>query len=264
MEGSREEDLGAEIQTLHVLGDSSSFGWGVNFEGSYPQQLKGKLKQSPKYSELIVKNYSTPGFTTYQGRLLLDDKVNIKKGDIVLVSFGSNDSYPSIKSDDIYSQEGNSLPGKINWSLNRLKIYKALRTLVHYLPEPTISETTIRRVSLEEYQENLKDIFQTILRDGGTPLFVNICNVGEYRSAAEKTAKDWNVPFYNFPEIFNPYLSKVHDLYPEKFVDYFEAYGKLIEKETQLVFLFPDLCHPNAIGHQLMADILSLEGKLFQ
>ena len=30
-------------------------------------------------------------------------------------------------------------------------------------------------------------------------------------------------------ETVKPYLSKIHDLYPEKFVGYFEAYGKLIE-----------------------------------
>ena len=76
--------------------------------------------------------------------------------------------------------------------------------------------------------------------------------------------RDHHVPFYNFPEIFKTYLSKIHNLYPEKFVRYFEVYGKMIEKEAQLVFLFPDLCHPNSIGHALMADILSLDDKFLQ
>ena len=93
------------------------------------------------------------------------------------------------------------------------------------------------------------------------PIFINVCNTGDYGGVAEKTANSLHVPFYNFPEIFKPYLSKIHDLYPEKFVSYFEAYGKIIEKETRLVFLFPDLCHPNYIGHELIADILSLDGK---
>ncbi len=261
---SEDEYLGAEVRTLHVLGDSSSFGWGVKFEDSYPQKLKEKLKQSSKFSNLVVKNYSTPGFTSYQGRLLLDDKLKVKKDDIVLVSFGGNDSHPAAKSDRVHFKIRNSFIGKINWSLNRLKIYKWLRNILYYLPESTVSETKNRRVSLEEYKENLKLIFKSTLREEGAPIFVNICNTGVYGSTAKIVAKSLRVPFYNFPEIFKPYLSKIHNLYPEKFVSYFEAYGKLIEKEDQLVFLFPDLCHPNSIGHALMADILSLDDKFLQ
>jgi lysophospholipase L1-like esterase len=253
-----------EGHTLHVLGDSSSFGWGVDFEDSYPQQLAEKLKQLPLTSSITVENYSTPGFTSYHGQLLLEDKVKIKNGDIVLVSFGSNDSYPSLKSDSVRFQARNSMVGKISWSLNRLMIMKWMRTLIHSLPEPRISKTKNNRVSLEEYQKNLGVIFQEILQRGGKPHFISVCNGTEYRDVAKQTAKSAHIPFYDFPDIFKPYLSKVHDLFPKKFVTYFEAYGKILEKETQLVFLFPDLCHPNAIGHGLMANALfeGLEGEI--
>ena len=253
-----------EGHTLHVLGDSSSFGWGVDFEDSYPQQLAEKLKQFPLTSSITVENYSTPGFTSYHGKLLLEDKVKIKNGDIVLVSFGSNDSYPSLKSDSVRFQARNSMVGKISWSLNRLMIMKWMRTLIHSLPEPRIPKTKNNRVSLEEYQKNLGVIFQEILQRGGKPHFISICNGWKYRDVAKQTAKSAHIPFYDFPDIFKPYLSKVHDLFPEKFVTYFEAYGKILEKETQLVFLFPDLCHPNAIGHGLMANALfeGLEGEI--
>jgi lysophospholipase L1-like esterase len=254
-----------EAHTLHVLGDSSSFGWGVDFEDSYPQQLAEKLKQPSQTSGITVKNYSTPGFTSNQGLLLLEDRMKIKNGDIVLVSFGSNDSYPSLKSDSVRFQAQNSLLGKISWSLNRLLVIKWMRTLIHSLPELRIPKTKNNRVSLEEYQENLGAIFKEILQRGGKPHFISICNRGTYRGVAEQTAKSAHIPFYDFPEIFNPYLSKVHDLFPEKFVTYFDAYGKLLEKETQLAFLFPDLCHPNTIGHALIANAIfeRLEGGIF-
>jgi lysophospholipase L1-like esterase len=250
------EVKGKAARTLHVLGDSSSFGWGVNFEDSYPHMLAEKLKQLPKTSGITVKNYSTPGFTSYHGRLLLEDKVKIKNGDIVLISFGSNDSYPSLKSDSVRFQTRNSMVGKISWFLNRLLIIKGMRTLIHSLPEPRIPKTKNSRVSLEDYQKNIGAIFTEILQRGGKPHFVSICNREDYRDVARQTAKSAHIPFYDFPETFNPYLSKVHDLFPEKLVTYFEAYGKVLEKETQLAFLFPDLCHPNTIGHGLMANIL--------
>ena len=253
-----------EAHTLHVLGDSSSFGWGVDFEDSYPQQLAVKLKQSSLTSGITVKNYSTPGFTSYHGRLLLEDRVIIKNGDIVLVSFGSNDSYPSLKSDSVRFQGRNSMVGKVSWFLNHLLVIKWMRTLIHSLPEPRIPKTKKSRVSIEEYQKNLGTIFKEIQKHGGKPYFISVCNRGKYRIVAEQAAKLAHIPFYDFPDIFNPYLSKVHDLFPEKFVTYFDAYGKILEKETQLAFLFPDLCHPNTIGHGLMANAIfeRLEGEI--
>jgi lysophospholipase L1-like esterase len=250
--------------TLHVIGDSSSFGWGLEFEDSYPQLLAAKLKQISS-SGVIVKNYSTPGFTSYQGRLLLEDRIEIKKGDIVLISFGSNDSYPSLRSENSRFKKRNSMLGKVSWSLDRLLIIKWMRSLIHSLPEPRISKTKNKRVSLDDYQKNLSVIFKEILQRGGKPHFINICNSGKYHSVAEQTAKSAHIPFYDFPENFKPYLSTVHDLFPEKFITYFDAYGKLLEKDTRLVFLFPDLCHPNAIGHGLMSNAIfdRLEGETF-
>tara|TARA_B100000686_G_scaffold224342_1_gene231488 strand:- start:116 stop:1267 length:1152 start_codon:yes stop_codon:yes gene_type:complete len=253
----------SESMTIHVLGDSSSFGWGVNFEDSYPQQLIKILKDSPDFSKAMVKNHSIPGFTSFQGKLLLKDKVEIEKNDIVLVSFGFNDSYTSKSSDRLRFEVRNTIPGKIIWFLNRLLILKGLRTLILSLPDLRISESKFTRVSLKEYQNNLGIIFKTILKEKGKPLFLNICNGQEYSNVAEKTAKTLKVPFLNVPKKFKQHLSQAHNIYPEKFVAYFEVYGELMEKETHLAFLFPDFCHPNAIGHRLIAEILFHKSKVF-
>ena len=253
-----------ESMAIHVLGDSSSFGWGVDYEDSYPQQLAKILNDSPSLLKVIVKNHSTPGFTSFQGRLLLEDKVKIKKGDIVLVSFGFNDSYSSRNSDRSRFEARNSTAGKLIWSLNRLLIFKGLRTLIHNLPDLKTSKTKITRVSLKEYQENLGIIFKTILNKKGKPLFLNICNGEKYRDAAEKTAKVLNIPFFNIPEEFKQHLSQAHTIYPDKFVDYFEAYGEMMEKEPRLAFLFPDYCHPNATGHRLIAETLYKESRILK
>ena len=252
-----------DSMTIHVLGDSSSFGWGVDFEDSYPQQLIKILKDSPDFLKARVKNHSIPGFTSFQGRLLLEDKVEIEKNDIVLVSFGFNDSYTSKSSDRLRFEARNTMPGKIIWYLNRLLILKGLRTLILNLPSFRISESKYTRVSLKEYQDNLVIIFKAILKKKGKPLFLNICNGHEYSNVAEKTAKILKVPFLNISEKFKQHLSQAHNIYPEKFVAYFEVYGELMEKETQLAFLFPDFCHPNEIGHRLIAEILFHESKVF-
>ena len=194
---------------------------------------------------------------------MLEDKVEVEKNDIVLVSFGFNDSYTSKSSDRLRFEARNTMPGKIIWSLNHLLILKGLRTLILNLPDLRISESKFTRVSLKEYQDNLDIIFKTILNKKAKPLFLNICNGQEYLNAAEKTAKTLKVPFLNIPEIFKQNLPLAHNIYPEKFVTYFEVYGELMEKETQLAFLFPDFCHPNEIGHRLIAEVLFRESKAF-
>ena len=42
-----------------------------------------------------------------------------------------------------------------------------------------------------------------------------------------------------------------------------DAAQELMEKMTQLAFFFPDFCHPNAIGHRLIAKVLFQESKVF-
>ena len=138
-----------------------------------------------------------------------------------------------------------------------------MRTLILDLPSFRISESKYTRVSLKEYQDNLVIIFKAILKKKGKPLFLNICNGQEYSNVAEKTAKTLKIPFLNIPEKFKQHLSQAHNIYPEKFVAYFEVYGEVMEKETQLAFLFPDFCHPNEIGHRLIAEILFHESKVF-
>ena len=58
-------------------------------------------------------------------------------------------------------------------------------------------------------------------------------------------------------------MPTVHDRFPAQFVTYLEAYGEGMEANPMLAFLFPDRCHPNEIGHGLMAEVIfnASEGK---
>ena len=99
---------------------------------------------------------------------------------------------------------------------------------------------------------------------GGKPVFVNVCNPIAYQDVAKETIENQKMPFFNFPSALEPYLSTLHDLFPDLFVTYFEAYGEGMEDDPMLAFLFPDRCHPNEIGHSLMAEVLfeTLKGEI--
>ena len=238
-------------KTLYVLGDFSSFGWGVNYEKSYAYLLNEKLNT---VSDFNLSNFSLPGFSSFQGKLLWQEIEGVKKDDWVILSYGWNDSYPSLRTDQRQFELRNSLAGKIIWKLKKLLLYRWITTWG--LPGFTPKDKGGTRVPLEQYRENLESLIEGVKLQGARPLFVNVCNPETYQDSAEQIAKNKKIPHVNFPSALKPYLSTVHDRFPELFVTYFEAYGEFMEDDPMLAFLFPDRCHPNEIGHGLMAEII--------
>jgi lysophospholipase L1-like esterase len=246
-------------RTLYVLGDSSSFGWGVKYEKSYPSQLTEKLNTISPFN---LRNLSLPGFSSFQGGLLWQELGDIEKGDWVILSFGWNDAYPSLQTDRRQFDLRNSVLGKINWKLKHLLLFRWMRTWG--LPKRARDHKEGLRVPLTQYQENLEALVEGVRGKGGKPVFVNVCNPTAYQDAAKVTIENKKIPFFNFPSVLKPYLSSIHDRFPDLFVTYFEAYGEGMEDDPMLAFLFPDHCHPNEIGHSLMAKVLfeTLKGEV--
>ncbi len=241
----------ANGKTLYVLGDSSSFGWGVDYEKSYTYLLTEKLNTISAFS---LSNFSLPGFSSFQGKLLWQEIEGVEKDDWVILSYGWNDSYPSFQTDQRQFELRNSLAGKVVWKLKQLLLYRWMTTWG--LPNFAHKEKEGTRVPLEQYRENLESLIEGVQLMGAKPLLVNVCNPDSYQNVVEQIAKNKKISFINFPSAFKPYLSTVHDRFPDLFVTYFEAYGEDMEDDSMLAFLFPDRCHPNEIGHGLMAEII--------
>jgi len=238
-------------KTLYVLGDSSSFGWGVEYEKSYSSQLTEKLNDIEPFN---LKNLSLPGFSSFQGQLLWEVLGDVKKDDWVILSFGWNDAYSSLQTDRRQFDLRNSIAGKINWKLKHLLLYRWMRTWG--LPKRTLDYKENSRVPLTQYRKNLEALVEGVREKGGKPVFVNVCNPIAYQDVAKETIENMKTLFFNFPSTLKPYLSTLHDRFPDLFVTYFEAYGEGMEDDPMLAFLFPDRCHPNEIGHSLMAEVL--------
>ncbi|MBT5631466.1 MAG: SGNH/GDSL hydrolase family protein [Nitrospina sp.] len=245
-------------RTLYVLGDSSSFGWGVNYEKTYSSLLVEQLNAINSSVRFKLRNLSQPGFTSFQGKLLGQELKEVKKGDWVILSFGLNDSSPSNQTDSHQFELRNSLVGKTGWSMRQVLLFRWMKTWLVGLPEPPpIQNIDIgKRVPVNQYRKNFESLIEQVRNKGAKPVWVSICNFAEYQDTARQTAGDKKIPFFNFPSALEPFLPIVHDRFPDQFVTYFEAYGEEIENDPMLVFLFPDRCHPNEIGHGLMAEVL--------
>ena len=71
------------------MGASPTFGWGVGDEDAYPAQLQRRL--DPSAREVEVLNAAVIGYSSHQGRLLLERSVLPLQPDVVTVSYLANE-----------------------------------------------------------------------------------------------------------------------------------------------------------------------------
>lgn len=74
---------------LLALGDSCTFGVGVDDDETWPAQLRGLLAATGR--EVQVLNAGVPGYTAFQGARLLERRGAELEPDVVVASFGFND-----------------------------------------------------------------------------------------------------------------------------------------------------------------------------
>lgn len=83
---------GKGVEKIICLGDSFTFGWGVEANSAYPFLLEQALNNSKiEGKKFEVVNAGEIGFTTYQGTLLLKNRLLVYSPDILIVSYGFND-----------------------------------------------------------------------------------------------------------------------------------------------------------------------------
>lgn len=259
--GNKKEDSDQDsTRQLIVLGDSSSFGWGVDYEETYGYVLQEKLNYKSA-SPFELRNFSLPGFTTYHGRMLLDEFVPVKEGDRILISYGANDSFLALHTDEERMEMRNSVPGKLNAFLDSLRLYQIMESyLMPYkieLATPPAQEKQTRRVPLNRFKENLAAIIGLILEKKAQVMLINICQEEDYAQAAKETARALDVPILDFPHSFTPFLDRVMkgEIRRDKFRVYWETYGVWMQENPLWSLIFPDNCHPNAVGHQLIGEM---------
>jgi len=78
---------------IALLGDSTSFGWRVEYEQTYGELVRRKLEEhTGKATEL--RNFSLPGYNSQHLRVVLEDRVLPWQPDLVILHYDHNDADP--------------------------------------------------------------------------------------------------------------------------------------------------------------------------
>lgn len=228
-----------------TMGCSTTFGWGVKDDETYPAVLE-RLLHERGYSGVEVVNAGQPGYTSFQGRWLWENTLAQYQPDLVLLGFVVQDARTAAFSDlsqAILTREAAFLKSNVLYSW---RLYLALKVLT--------GEVTVRtkereagasdgtwRVSEREYLDNLRALRAQIQAQGGQvmhfgfPLEV-VGYTEQHRRLLRLEAEAANIP-------------------------HFDPSDAVAQAARERTLYFPqDRGHPNADGTaligQLVADFL--------
>ncbi|QDV06587.1 hypothetical protein Poly30_20970 [Planctomycetes bacterium Poly30] len=103
-DGLRADPMGDSTETstetptgaldIIVIGDSYTFGWGVEDDETFPVLLAQRLKEGEGLSNVRVKNAGVSGFNTMQEASFLESRWEEWQPDVVVLGFVMNDAEP--------------------------------------------------------------------------------------------------------------------------------------------------------------------------
>ena len=80
---------------VDAIGDSSTFGFGVPADETYPASLERRLRETTGDPSLRVRNLGVPGYTSYEARVLAERAG--PRAPVTLVMMGFNDHFPATR-----------------------------------------------------------------------------------------------------------------------------------------------------------------------
>lgn len=243
---------------IMVLGDSSTFGWGLNFEETYPHFLKNELMKKNK-KNIEVFNLGHPGFNLIDYyKLCLEAQKKIKFN-LIVIGINSND-YQTLKLDlfiqDGIAREYNSIwykiriPSTILIKLRDSSLYLTIRNAYKNIKQIFKSNSELNyKIDPKATNESKKKIFSILSEFGNIasenkipiymvywPVAIEMKNKShkypEFLDLLKDASKRYNNVF--FYDIFNDFVNSKQEIY-NKF----------------------DLVHPSKYGHSLIAKKLA-------
>jgi lysophospholipase L1-like esterase len=168
------------------FGDSITFGYGVSDTETYPVRLGEALAGH----DVDVINAGVTGFTTHQVVSLAERTLPVVQADVATFCIGWNDGTRRPVDDREYVRRLRQTMD-VDSVLDHLAIYsflkaRYLRWSVRQLP----ATGALRRVSLEQYAENLAALVALCRKQGVRPVFIELPR----RRGGDDPPADWSYP----------------------------------------------------------------------
>ncbi|HET9481218.1 MAG TPA: GDSL-type esterase/lipase family protein [Candidatus Polarisedimenticolia bacterium] len=251
-----------------AMGDSSTFGWGVETEQSYPRVLETELRRRLPGRRIEVINLGVCGYTSLQGRVLLEREGLRYQPDIVTISYGSNDFSPVPEPFEEVYRRNLGWSGAARALLNHSRAYRlyasALLGAVQARGAPAAAPAEggariVLNVGPDASQENLIRMAGAASAGGADPIFVAHCTPGHLGEPMRRAAGASGAPLIESGPLLERSVEQgvASARFPQEAARLRSLYtAALMERFGWLQVYLTDHCHPNSIGHQLVAEAL--------
>jgi lysophospholipase L1-like esterase len=246
---------------IAIFGDSSSFGWGVNEEDTFGIQLRTRLKKAHPNQEFEVLNFGIPGDSSAYGRLIAERFIPELSPDIVIIAFGANDA--KLVYTPHTAQVERFRAGKTLQTLRTIAresaLYRLLESITAATPKQSAAPTKVVAVSRVEYERNLRTMVKIAHESGARrSLIMTVCTPGDYAKSAARAARKSRASFLNAQALLIKSIPalKSGEQYPALVAAMKEQYPEFLLRDD-LFYVSSDLCHPNVVGHAIIADRLA-------
>ena len=246
------------------LGDSTTFGWGVEQDERCSDLLEKRLNEAGTGIRYEIVNMGLPGYSSYHGRIVLDRYGLGYSPDMIILSFGANDSREVPKVVKRMIQRPN-WKEKTAVALSGLKTARLLQEILIARRNPMERIRAMRTaegsepfVTLDEFRANLKAIIDAGRQKGIETVILPLCCPLDYLAAQSALAKRENVRIIDGTFILLDTVQAIQQGQREPALarHYEELYGMDLLQSRRLLYVTNDTCHPNILGHRILADAL--------
>ena len=255
-----------DVRRIVALGDSSTFGWGVDPEYTYQELLEDRLDGSP---HVEVFNLGISGHTSRHGRAVFDHYALDLEPDLLILGFGANDGrYVLQATDEMLAVDDTRLAGA-RTALMQFETFRLLRRLIFSVYDPFDASRAraeregdqrrlVQSVPEAQYIANVRYMIAEGRRRGVETILLAICTPPEYVGYMREVARVEDVQLVDSLEVFRARLEdlKAHRIYADEVRFYEALYGIDATNNKWRYYVTTDGCHPGRAGHSLVADAL--------
>lgn len=244
---------------IAVMGDSTSFGWRVEYEETYGEILREKIEKEIR-EPVIIKNFSVPGYNSLQHYIVFRERVIPWQPDITILHYDHNDADPitfkppSYLSPDYGDNFLHSALVKLFLRRMRYAINKQAATSRSITGKQDELFVENYRYSGAQYDEHLKHFFDIseLSKKHNIPVVCYIFNTFLKRQS------DWTQD-KNFTLLHGPKANKLAE-YGFVVVDSYGPIQHILNEkkwdDLRETWISKDDAHPKPEGHLLIADII--------
>ncbi|HXI02872.1 MAG TPA: GDSL-type esterase/lipase family protein [Candidatus Saccharimonadales bacterium] len=259
------------IYRILCMGDSSTFGWGVEPEDAYPERLRAELERRHPGARIEVVNMGVCGYSSFQGRILLKREGLAYQPDLITISYGSNDwSRVPEPFDEAYERNA-GWTGAVRALLHHSRAYQVYAALLtravsgewhERVKEAGVdrAETMPLNVGPEKSEANIRAMIRMSREAGAEPVVVTNCVRDQMAEPVDQAAEAERAPLVRTEDLLASWIPRVprSTALSAPLARVISVYGKaLVDEHPDLEVYLADGCHPNVVGHRILAEALA-------